>query len=105
MTGSFSTTATFGAGEANETVLSADEADGYDIFVAKYGADGTLDWVRQVGGAGNQLANGITVLDPVWLLTGSFDGGGPLVLGAGETNETTLQSAGGYDAFLAMFAP
>ncbi|MBN2191805.1 MAG: hypothetical protein JW751_03225 [Polyangiaceae bacterium] len=104
VTGYFSLTVVFGAGDTNETRLSASEADGSEIFVAKYRADGALEWVEQIGGAGNQQANGITVLDSVWFLTASSDQGGPLVLGAGEPNETSLPSAGGYDAFLAMFA-
>jgi hypothetical protein len=38
VTGEFSDTATFGAGEANETVLSA--AGFHDMFVAKYDRNG-----------------------------------------------------------------
>ena len=44
----FAGTATFGAGEANETVLTA--AGGPDVFVAKYARDGTLLWATSASG-------------------------------------------------------
>jgi len=102
--GSFAVTATFGAGEPQETTLTAAETDAFDAFVAQYSLDGAFIKVTRLGGAGNQQANAVFVHQVAWLLTGSFDAGGPLVLGAGEAHETTLTSAGGYDAFLALFA-
>jgi Beta-propeller repeat len=48
VTGFFSGTATFGAGEANETELTASGGD--DFFVAKYDRDGRLLWATQAGG-------------------------------------------------------
>ena len=50
VTGRFLLTATFGAGEANETVLTA--AGDFDVFVAKYASDGALLWARSAGGTG-----------------------------------------------------
>ncbi|TET39215.1 MAG: hypothetical protein E3J72_00810, partial [Planctomycetota bacterium] len=49
VTGFFSTTATFGnASEGNETVLSS--TGSFDIFIAKYNPDGTLNWAKSAGG-------------------------------------------------------
>jgi hypothetical protein len=56
VTGVFSRTATFGAGEARETVL---EAVARDCFVAKFSPTGALLWAKQVGGAGDDAASGI----------------------------------------------
>lgn len=46
-TGYFKSSATFGQGEANETVLTALNQD---LFLAKYAASGELTWVRQAKG-------------------------------------------------------
>jgi len=46
LTGSFGLMATFGVGEANETLLIG--AANTNIFVAKYNSDGTLAWAKQV---------------------------------------------------------
>ncbi len=48
--GHFFGTATFGQGEANETVLSSAWAG--DGFIARYNPDGTLAWAKQVYGPG-----------------------------------------------------
>ena len=69
VTGHFEGSATFGAGEANETTLTG--AGGHDIFVTQYAPDGTLLWARSAGGgwggglgiavdaAGNALVTGV----------------------------------------------
>jgi hypothetical protein len=50
VTGSFFQTAIFGAGEDNETVLSA---SGDEIFLAKYDPNGVFLWARKgAGGSG-----------------------------------------------------
>ena len=49
VTGSITNQVTFGAGETNETVLTA--MGEWDIFVARYHADGTLAWATVAGGA------------------------------------------------------
>src|SRR5437667_314462 len=59
VTGAFSGSATFGSGEANQTILTA--AGGTDIFVAKYNSDGTLAWAKKAGGTGADQGNGIAI--------------------------------------------
>jgi hypothetical protein len=110
--GQFRYSATFGAGEAGETTLLGGVYDGY---VAVYRADGTLVWVRAIRAA-------TTPENTVWaasvarlpggacLVSGSFHG--QATFGAGEPNETVLQTLGtapfaspdaDYDIFLARY--
>jgi hypothetical protein len=91
--------ATFGAGEPNETTLAS--PSGVATFVARYNPDGTLAWAKRAGGS---EGNGITSLsDNSTVVTGYF--GGSTTFGPGEPNETVLTSAGGMDIFVARFAP
>jgi hypothetical protein len=102
VTGGFPGSATFGPGEAGQTVLTSQ--GGYDVFVARYNPDGTLAWARRYGGASDEYSRGIQVLDDgAILLAGGFNG--TFTLGAGEPNEIVLTSAGGYDIFMARFNP
>ncbi len=165
VTGWFSGSATFGAGEAQETILES--VDSLDFFVAKYNPDGTLAWAKGAGGESIQLAYGISVHpDGSAFVVGYFydtitfskdttlvsvegssdvfvakynpDGtfawatsaggtaqdvgygisvdtdGSALIagyfresatFGAGETHETTLESAGSRDIFVAKYNP
>jgi len=100
VTGSFGGTATFGAGESNETTLTSTGSG--DLFVAKYDSDGLLIWAKQAGGTGGDRGWGIAVdgsgnsyVTGDFSLTATF--------GAGEVNETTLTSAGGIDIFVAKY--
>jgi uncharacterized delta-60 repeat protein len=96
--------ATFGSGEANQTVLTS--AESRDIFITRYNENGTLAWAKQAGGAhGFQYCNGITTLsDNSVVVTGLF-GGGSATFGPGEPNETVLTSVGGSDMFIARYNP
>ena len=89
--GSFESVARFG-----NTTLTSDGA--MDLFLAKYNPVGTLQWVRQVGGAGVQVAGGIAV-DPAGscYVTGSSDGG--VRLGV-----TQLPGSPGRAAFVARYS-
>ena len=96
VTGSFSGTATFGTGT---TLVSA---GGYDIFVARYNADGTLAWATRVGGTGSDIGKGISAFsDSTSVVTGQFYG--TAIFGEHESNETTLESAGDRDIFVARY--
>ena len=53
VTGFFADSATFGAGEVNETTLTSPGSP--DIFLAKYNTDGLLLWVKQAGGSADDL--------------------------------------------------
>ena len=100
VTGQFSGTATFGAGEVNETVLTA--GGDADIFVAKYNGKGRLLWVRQAGGSSFAGGAGIAVdHNGVSYVTGSFVG--TVTFGAGEANETVLTAGGDVDIFVAKY--
>jgi uncharacterized delta-60 repeat protein len=103
VTGEFSISATFGQGELNETILTAEE--GIDIFIARYNPDGTLKWAKRAGGLLDfDCGFGITTLsDDSTVGTGNFGGTAPF--GPGEINETTLTSAGINDIFVARFKP
>jgi Beta-propeller repeat len=101
VTGSFEGTATFGAGEPNEAVLS--DAGSQDLFVAKYARDGTLLWATAAGGISEDLGLGIaTDAQGNSYVTGDFFG--PATFGEGEANETVLSSVGFTDVFVAKYA-
>jgi len=103
VTGYFQNTATFGAGETNETSLTTLGTIG--LFLAKYNPDGTLGWaVDAGGGAGTWTAgNAVAALsDGNALLTGYFSTGS-VTFGAGETNETVLTPVGGDNVFVAKY--
>jgi len=104
VTGSFQDNATFGKGEVNEITLYS--AGRSDIFIAKYGPDGSLAWVTQAGGAEGDGARSIDVIsDGSILLTGGFSI--DAVFGAGGLNATTLQATAGpiykSDIFVARY--
>ncbi len=102
VTGRFAGSATFGEGEANETVIDSD-GRGY-LFVARYKPDGNLEWVRHAGGTLYVTGNGITKLsDDSFVVTGRL--AGSATFGKGEPNETTLTADGPFDIFLARYNP
>ncbi len=92
VTGFFSATATFG-----KTNLSSSGLE--DVFVAKYDAAGTLQWVRQAGGTAYDEGLGIAV-DGTGnvFVTGFFQGNASF----GPTN---LTSTGKSDVFVAKYDP
>jgi hypothetical protein len=102
VTGRFGGKATFGAGEANETVLSS--VGESDVFVAKYASDGTLLWATSAGGPDLDLGFDIaTDLRGNSYVTGRF--GDTATFGAGEADEAVLMSVGESDVFVAKYAP
>jgi uncharacterized delta-60 repeat protein len=102
VTGEYKESATFGHGESNETVLTS--AGDYDLFVARYNPDGTLDWAKTAGGTSWDKCRGITALsDNSTVVTGFFYG--TTIFGPGESNETVLTSAGYGDIFIARYNP
>lgn len=86
VTGTFTNTTTFG-------LFPLTSAGGTDIFLAKYASNGVMQWVRQFGGASNDVALGImgSSTGSVFVV-GGFEGS----VAFGGTN---LTSAGGSDAF------
>ncbi len=95
MTGSFQTTADFDPGAGTTNLVSA---GGYDNFVVKLDAAGTLLWARGMGGADDSYGNAIAVDGSGNVYTtGSFWLSGDFDPGAGTV---TLTSAGITDVFL-----
>lgn len=92
--------ATFGVGEPGATTLVS--AGGFDGFVARYGAGGSLAWARRVGSTGIDECLGVAASDGGGVVAvGQF--AGSVVLGGGEPGATTLVPAGTSDAFVARF--
>jgi uncharacterized delta-60 repeat protein len=100
--GEFEGTATFGLDELNETTLTSGGAD--DIFIARYGPDGSLVWAKAAGGAGDDRPHGVAAFaDGSAVITGEFEG--TAIFGALATGEETLVSAGYEDIFVARYRP
>jgi hypothetical protein len=94
LTGSFFGTATFGAGEDNETVLTS--ARSFDLFVAKYDRNGLLVWARKDGGTSVERGIGIaTDAHGNSYVTGQFSE--TAGFGFDEDNATVLTSTGGAE--------
>ncbi len=68
-----------------------------DIFTAKYGADGTFQWAKQVGGAAEERYGDIAIDrgDNI-IVTGGFEF-------MADFNDTTLVGTGNRDVFLARY--
>ncbi|MGA7982459.1 MAG: SBBP repeat-containing protein, partial [Chromatiaceae bacterium] len=102
VTGDFSITATFGAGERNETALDAGSCGG-GMFLAKYAPDGSLLWAKQSFGGGSGRAVAVDTAGNS-LVTGEFYD--TVTFGAGEPKEAVLTAVGSFgDIFLAKYAP
>ena len=100
VTGSFTGTSTFGPGEANETSLVGPSGGNDEIFVAKFGPDGALIWVRPGQGQGaHDRGNGIAV-DAAGncYTTGTYQTVAPF---GGQLNPTQLTLGGQDDVFVA----
>jgi len=90
--GSFQDTITLGVGEPNETTFTSADANS-DLYVARYHADGTLAWARQISGADSESARGIDVSpDGSFAIAGgfrseiNFDFGAVILPGGSDTD-------------------
>lgn len=99
--GSLSGEALFGEGEGNQTQVVIDGPR--DGFIARLdGADGELIWARGLGGAGYDEAEDVDALgDDRLAVVGSFEG--EVLIGYNQDGPTWLESAGGTDAFVAVY--
>lgn len=93
--------ATFGLGEPGMATYTT--ATGYGSFVARYDAGGALVAMSGQNGTVSARGVGIDPSDGAAIVTGAFHG--IAQLGLGETNQTTLVSAGGEDIYLARYKP
>ena len=99
ITGVFYQRATFGKGEANETTITSDTVAGVpDGFLARYNADGNLEWAKTIGSDGYE----VTISpDGSILVAGAFSNS--TTFGKGEPNETTLQAITMVDTYIAEY--
>ncbi len=96
VTGYFSSTAYF----ASRPVTSAGNKD---IFLVRYDADGDVLWVKRAGGSGEDWGRAVALASDgsIWV-AGYFSGTAHFA--PGEVEETTRQSRGGFDVFVAHFS-
>jgi hypothetical protein len=100
-TGAFNNELVLGPNDAEETTLDS-MLGSYDVWLARFAPDGTLEWARQAGGTlDEEVATAALAEDGSFLVAGTFGGTG--VFGKGEALETQLQAKGEQDAFLARF--
>lgn len=99
-TGSFTSTADF---DPAASVLNLIAVADSDIFVSKLDASGMLVWARQMGGAGSDIANSVS-LDPYGNIytTGTFNTTADFDPGAGTYN---LSATGSPDVFVSKLDP
>jgi hypothetical protein len=101
-------TATFGLGEPNQTTLTS--AGDRDVFVVKYDSNGLLQWAKRGGAGATSTDQGMSLaLDGVGAIYvsgyfGDHATAATATFGLGESNQTTLTSAGSADVFVAKFA-
>ena len=84
--------AVFGEGEPNETHFLDEYVEWSDGFVARYYQDGSLEWVRRIGGDGEDHAKGVAAADNGSAVVAGWFRSTEIVLGEGEPNETVLAS-------------
>lgn len=99
VTGSFSGTAVFGAGEPNETTLVS--MGNRNIFVAKYDKNGSFLWARSAESTYLSEGEGICAASKGVAVTGYFTG--TAVFGD-PNNQKILSSNGDNDIFVAKYA-
>jgi uncharacterized delta-60 repeat protein len=114
VSGLFRGTATFGAGEANQTVLTTAQGTSSDpalpdIFVARYQPDGTLAWARRAGGTDPALFGDVSfavaaLSDDSTVITGQFRGTVSFETGGCCPTSAVLPNAAGEsDIFVARY--
>jgi hypothetical protein len=70
-----------------------------DIFLAKYGTDGTFHWARRAGGPGEDEAHGVTVdAEGNIYITGFFDS-------EADFSGKKIEAHGAKDIFVAKYSP
>jgi hypothetical protein len=101
-TGQVSGSATFGPGEANETMLAVSTGTP-NVFLARYGPDGQLAWARRDGGGSFAYGWSVsTAAGDDLLVAGGFEGSP--AFGEGGPRAATLASNGGRDGFVARYS-
>jgi len=100
--GKFAEYVTLGDGDPNEITLYSEGS--VDLWVAKYGPDGSLEWARSDGGMDGDYITGMAAFPDNSLgVTGSFTDS--TIFGKGELNETELVGNGLDEIFIARYNP
>ncbi|MBN2527055.1 MAG: hypothetical protein JXR76_11730 [Deltaproteobacteria bacterium] len=94
--------AVFGAGEINETVLTS--AGSYDMFLATYQANGTLNWALNEGNVSHELGYAVATTGADYILTAGRIESYEVTFGEGDAHETTLIGLYNGDMFIAKYA-
>jgi hypothetical protein len=97
--------AVFGAGEENQTVLSASgpPEDWDRLFVAKYRLDGDLEWAGGAPGPGVVLPQGIALAADGFVVGGSYEG--EAVFGQDEGGDWVTCTATEKTPFVVKYRP
>lgn len=97
--GRFTSTATFGPGEANQTTLVGPLGGSDEIFVAKFGPNGNLAWVRGGQGQAEHDQGNAIAVDEAGnsYATGTYRGIPPF---GGQHNQTQIDEGGAADIFV-----
>ncbi|MHC4661597.1 MAG: hypothetical protein ACYS8W_07900, partial [Planctomycetota bacterium] len=99
------TSATFGAGEGNETVYTTTQSSP-NMFVAKYNPDGTLNWVNRTSGGGGEYGRAISAFsDGSTAVTGSYWSTSTFGNSSEGGNQVSLTPVGNDDFFVAKYNP
>ncbi len=100
--GSYRQALTFSLGEPNPVTLQSNGSSDTNGFLARFYADGSLDWVQDITGSGIQAVQGLSVAsDGTAFVTGLLTVGA--VFAPSQSGETTLPSFGAEDAFVASY--
>ncbi len=107
VTGSFSGTANFNtpSSPTSHTLVSTAQDQGLigDIFVAKYDAAGTVQWLRRAGGEYNNSNIGITADISGVYVTGSFSGTANFNTPSDPASNTLISAGRNLDIFVAKY--
>jgi prepilin-type N-terminal cleavage/methylation domain-containing protein len=107
ITGMFSGQAILGEGESNQTSFTSVDClpsclDRPDIFIAKYNANGSLAWAKQVSGLNNQGGKAIhTFADNSFMVAGFFTN--EVTFGTAPNTTTLSVSGNNYTIFIAKY--
>lgn len=107
ITGMYSGTATFGQGESNQISFTSVDClpaclDRPDIFIAKYAANGSLAWAKEVKGVHDQGGRAIhTFADNTFMVAGFFTN--EVTFGTAPNTTTLSVSGNNYTIFIAKY--
>ncbi|MCP4133894.1 MAG: hypothetical protein GY754_23190 [bacterium] len=69
----------------------------YDVYLAKYNSQGTMEWIKQRGSASNDTALALAIDNDGFIYITGYT--------SGDLDEQTNAQAGDYDIFLMMYTP